>query len=126
MRPTIVRRWMLEFFLVLGAFLLAHVIPPIPSVPRSLVSLAGARFYLLSYSVLSIVFILWVLAAALRAPNLGLWPPEPWQALVPLVVMPVAAAIAGLVEPNRLSISVRSRATGVTGPIVGITRHPVL
>ena len=123
-----VQRWMFEFVLALVVFLLAHIIPPIPSVRGFLVGLAGERFYLLSYSVLSLALMVWVLDAALHAPYLGLWPPEPWQALVPLVVMPVAAwfTIAGLAEPNPLSISVRSSAAGVMGPIAGITRHPVL
>jgi uncharacterized membrane protein len=46
---------------------------------------------------------------------------------VPLVLVPVAAwfLIAGLAEPNPLSISVRREGDSL-GPMAAITRHPVL
>jgi uncharacterized membrane protein len=119
---------MTEFILAIGAFLVAHVIPPMPPVRRFLIELAGRRTYLLAYSILSLVLIGWVIVAARRAPYVGLWPSQPWQALVPLVVMPIAAwfVIAGFVEPNPLSISVRSTTEPALGPAAAITRHPIL
>ncbi len=119
---------MTEFLLAIGTFLVAHVIPPMPPVRRFLTTLAGRRTYLLAYSLLSLILIGWVIVAARRAPYVGLWPWEPWQALVPLVVMPIAAwfVIVGFAEPNPLSISVRSTAEPSLGPAAAITRHPIL
>jgi len=119
---------MTEFIVAIGAFLLAHVIPPMPPVRRFLVGLVGRRAYLLSYSFLSLVLIGWIIVAARRAPYVGLWPREPWQALVPVTVMPLAAwlTIAGFAEPNPLSISIRSSAEAALGAAARITRHPVL
>jgi uncharacterized membrane protein len=119
---------MTEFIVAIGAFLLAHVVPPMPPVRRFLIGLAGRRAYLFCYSLTSLVLIGWVIFAARRAPHVELWPPEPWQALVPLAVMPFAAwlFVAGFAEPNPLSISVRSNAEPALGPVAAITRHPVL
>ena len=57
-----------------------------------------------------------------------LWPPAPWQAVVPIFAMPMAFwfILAGLAEINPLSISLRRReGSGSLPPIVSITRHPV-
>lgn len=119
---------MTEFLLAIGAFLVAHVIPPMPPVRRFLTAFAGRRMYLLAYSLLSLVLIGWVIVAARRAPYVGLWSWHPWQTLVPLVGMPIAAwfIIVGFAEPNPLSISVRSTIKSSLGPAAAITRHPIL
>lgn len=116
-----------EFVLALLAFVGAHLILPIPPLRARLVALLGRRSYLFAYSTLSIALLVWVVIAARNAPYLPVWPQQPWQALVPLVLVPVAAwfLIAGLAEPNPLSISVRSDADSL-GPMAAITRHPVL
>ncbi|MCC6983139.1 MAG: NnrU family protein [Bauldia sp.] len=116
-----------EFFLALAAFVAAHVVLPMPTLRARLIRLLGIRAYLLVYSALSIVLLVWVIAAARRAPYLALWPQQTWQVVVPAVLVPVAAwlLIAGLIEPNPLSISVRGESR-VVGPLARITRHPVL
>lgn len=120
---------MIEFLLALSAFLLAHAIPPLPSVRGRLVALFGRKIYLILYSGLSLVLIAWLISAAMRAPYVPVWYPLPWQAVIPVVAMPIALwlLIAGLAEGNPLSVSIRSTAaTAAPGPMASITRHPVL
>lgn len=120
---------MTEFLVALGAFLLAHAIPPLPPIRGGLVSRLGRRLYLILYSGLSLVLIAWLISAAMRAPYLPLWTPLPWHAAIPVIVMPVALwlAIGGLAEANPLSVSIRSAdAMAEPGPMAAITRHPVL
>ena len=120
---------MTEFLLALSAFLLAHAIPPLPSVRGRLVALFGRRTYLILYSGLSLLLIAWLISAAIRAPYLPLWTPVPWQAAIPVALMPIALwlLIAGLAEGNPLSVSIRpAAATAEPGPMASVTRHPVL
>jgi uncharacterized membrane protein len=94
-----------------------------------LIAWFGRRTYLVSYSFVSLALIVWIILAAARAPYLPLWEPAAWQALVPLLVMPLAAwlVIVGLAESNPLSISLRIGAPDADlGPAAAITRHPVL
>jgi uncharacterized membrane protein len=120
---------MIEFLLALSAFLLAHAIPPLPSVRGRLVALFGRRIYLILYSGLSLVLLAWLITAAMRAPHVQVWYPLPWHAAIPVVVMPIALwlLIAGLAEGSPLSVSIRpADATTEPGPMASITRHPVL
>ena len=120
---------MTEFLTAIALFLIAHVVPPTPPLRTRLVARFGRRAYLLGYSLVSLTLIAWIVAAARRAPYLPLWDHAPWQALVPVLVMPLATwlLIAGLVEPNPLSISLRAtRPETELGPVAAVTRHPVL
>ena len=93
---------MTEFFMAIGAFLLAHVIPPMPPVRRFLIGIAGRPGYLVGYSLLSLALIAWVIVAARRAPYVELVGREHWQLLVQLAIVPLAAwlFIAGFAEAN--------------------------
>ncbi len=115
------------FVLALLAFVGAHVVLPIPPLRSRLIAFLGRRLYLLAYSTLSMMLLVWVIVEARRAPYLPLWSQQQWQALVPLVLVPVAAwfLIAGLTEPNPLSISIRREGSSL-GPMAAITRHPIL
>ena len=120
---------MTQFLLALGAFLLAHAVPPLPAVRGRLVALLGRRAYLILYSALSLVLLAWLVSAASRAPRIALWYAEPWQAAIPLIAMPVVLwlLIAGLAEASSLSVSIRSpNAAAKSGPVASVTRHPVL
>jgi uncharacterized membrane protein len=119
---------MTEFFTAIGIFLLAHIIPPTPAVRQFLIRVVGRRVYIVAYSLLSLVLIVWVIISALRAPYVALWPAEAWQVFVPLIVMPFAIwfVIGGLAESNPLSISLYSNTCNGLGPMAHITRHPVL
>jgi uncharacterized membrane protein len=101
-------------------------------VQTRLIARFGRRFYLAGYSLVSLALLAWIIAAAQRAPYLPLWQPAPWQALVPVLVMPLAAwlLLAGLVEPNPLSISLRTASSKSSksepGSAIAVTRHPLL
>lgn len=120
---------MTEFFLALAVFLLAHSIPARPAVRGRLVALLGERPYLLLYSLLSLALLVWLIAAALRAPSIPLWPAEIWTWHLSLLLMlPACWLLAGgLALPNPRSVSL-SRAPfdpAVPG-LAGWIRHPVL
>ena len=118
-----------EFFLSVAVFLLAHIIPPAPPVRAKLVSMLGRRTYLIAYSVLSIGLLTWMIIAGQRAPYIGLWQLAEWQWWLTIFTMPFALwlVLAGLFEPNPLSVSLRKKE--VDAPLslsAGVTRHPVL
>lgn len=120
---------MAEFLAAIALFLVAHVVPPAPPVRTRLISWLGRRTYLAAYSLLSLALIAWVIAAALRAPYWPLWEFAPWQAVVPVLVMPLALwlLLVGLAEPNPLSITLRTAdPDGALGLAASVTRHPVL
>ncbi|MEJ8570380.1 NnrU family protein [Microbaculum marinum] len=120
---------MAQLLLAILLFLTAHVVPPAPPVRRRLIALLGRRGYLLAYSVLSLALLVWIVITARSAPYMALWSFAPWQSVIPVVAMPLAFwfVVAGLAEPNPLSISLRRRnPTLPLAPIVVITRHPVL
>jgi uncharacterized membrane protein len=120
---------MTEFLVAIAAFLVAHVVPPAPPVRSRLIAWLGLRTYLVGYSLVSLTLIVWIISAGRRAPYLPLWDPAPWQALVPLLVMPLAMwlVLAGLAEVNPLSISLRAAGPGAEpGSAAAVTRHPVL
>jgi len=124
---------MTELLAAIAAFVLAHVVPPAPPVRARLIGWLGRQVYLAAYSLLSLALIGWIFAAARRADHVPLWDPAPWQALVPIVVMPLATwlLVAGLAEPNPLSISflsakVEAERDQKPGPAASVTRHPVL
>ena len=119
---------MTEFLLALAAFVLAHLVPAMPGVRPRLVALAGRPAYIAVYSVLSLVLLAWLVVAARRADDLWLWQPAGWQWLVAALLMPVSLVllVAGLAEPNPLSVSLR-RSDGETLPASAVlARHPVL
>jgi uncharacterized membrane protein len=119
---------MTELLAAIAVFVVAHLVPSAPPLRSRLIAWVGRRAYLLCYSLVSLGIIVWIIVAARRAPYLSLWDPAPWQAAVPLLVMPFALwlVLVGLVEPNPLSISFRAAGEGELGPAAAVTRHPVL
>jgi uncharacterized membrane protein len=117
---------MTEFYVALAVFLAAHLIPASPGLRSRLIAAMGRTAYLSAYSLLSLGLLAWLILAAQRAETVLLWHPASWQWHVPFLAMPVAVflLIAGLAWPNPLSISLRSGEE--PGPIVAVTRHPVL
>ena len=120
---------MTEFLVAIAVFVVAHVVPPAAPVRMRLIAWFGRRVYLVGYSLVSLALIVWIIRAALHAPYLPLWNPSPWQTLVPILVMPIAAWLlfAGVIEQNPLSISLRPADSETElGPAAAVTRHPVL
>jgi uncharacterized membrane protein len=119
-----------EVFVALTLFLISHAIPARPRVRTGLIKLVGRPAYLISYSLLSIIILGWLIAATASAPFVELWPREDWQMLVPAIVMAVATTLAvfGLTSPNPLSLSARPSAgfDPERPGVAGLVRHPVL
>ena len=120
---------MLEFLLVLAAFLAAHSIPARPAVRGRLVAILGERPYLLLYSLLSLGLLAWLISAAVRARTILLWPTTLGSYHLALALMLPASwlLVGGLTTPNPFSISLSRRPYDPRQPgLVGLLRHPVL
>lgn len=118
-----------EFALAMGLFIASHVLAVRPALKAPLVRALGPRGFTLGYSALSLALLVWLIAAAGRAPFLPLWAPAPWQAALALVLMLascllIAYAAAGT---NPLSFGSRAEPFDPAQPgIAGVSRHPVL
>ncbi len=120
---------MLEFSCALAAFFVSHRLPTRPSVRRWLVAQMGELPYRFVYGLVSIAVLAWLIAAAIRAPSIILWWPQPWHVYFPLAVMPVSLALIGaaVLSPNPLSVNLRAVPFNPERPgIVSVTRHPML
>jgi len=120
---------MTEFLLAILVFIAAHVLPVRTGLRAWGIERFGRAAYVGAYSILSLALVVWVLAAYGRAPYLPLWPPAPWQALVPLLLMPLALALfaVGAAIANPLSVSFRKALPGSgLHPFYRLVRHPVL
>lgn len=118
-----------EFASAFAVFLLSHAVPARPAVRRQLASLLGERGYLLVYSLVSVVVLAWLIAAAGGAPVVLLWPYAAWQPWGVNLVMPVACLLVafGIGAPNPLSFGGTARGFDPAHPgIVGVARHPLL
>jgi uncharacterized membrane protein len=119
-----------EFLAALVAFFASHAIPSYGGLRQRLIAGLGRRAYFTLYSLLSLLLLVWLIAAAARAPFVELWPFEPWQRHVPMLLVPVAVVLAllGLCRPNPLSLSLGpADAFDPEHPgIAGLVRHPVL
>lgn len=93
-----------EYFLAWACFLGAHVIPALKG-PRSwLIGHLGRRGYLVAFSGVSVMLLLWLIGAAGRAPQLQLWDSGLTGRWLVNLVMPLAilcgclaAGLSGLV-----------------------------
>ncbi|GAA0568113.1 NnrU family protein [Craurococcus roseus] len=118
-----------ELFVAFAAFLLSHALPARPALRRPLAAALGERGYLLTYSLVSLAALAWLIAAAGRAPYVALWGPAPWQAWVPNLAMPAACLLVafGLGAPNPLSFGGRADGFDPERPgVAGVSRHPLL
>lgn len=113
----------------LAAFLFSHAVPARPPIRRRLTAIMGVRLYILLYSALSVVLLVWVVEASSSAPFVELWAFADWQRHVPAVAVPLALAlgVAGLFTPNPLSLSTSKQPLDRSRPgVLTFTRHPVL
>jgi len=119
-----------EFSAALTLFLLSHVIPVRPPVRPWLVRFLGTRGYLLAYSAVSVLLLVWLIVAAGRAPYLELIPPFDVLRWGPLIVMPLACllAVMGLSVANPLSFGgLGKKPFDPARPgVLAFTRHPLL
>ena len=118
-----------EFAVALGLFLGSHRIPAIAGLKGRLVAALGPAGYGLAFSALSLGLLVWVIAAAGRAPVVPLWEQAGWHRWVVNLTMPVAVALAvfGTAAPNPFAFEGRSQGFDPMRPgIAGVTRQPLL
>ena len=120
---------MTQFVVALLVFFLFHAVPAQPAVRQRLVAMLGRKTYLAVYSALSGLLLGWLISAAWIAPYVPLWAPEPWQAGLAVILVPVGLflAIAGAFTGNPFSTTLSGAAFDPARPgIIALTRHPVL
>jgi uncharacterized membrane protein len=119
-----------EFALALLVFLASHMLPARPRLRAALSNRLGERTYLAVYSLISLVVLGWLIAAAGRAPFVEVWTFAPWQMWAPNIAMPAACLLIafGIGASNPLSFGAhRPSAFDPERPgIAGVTRHPLL
>lgn len=118
---------MSELVLAFTLFIVLHSVPALPAIRGRLIAAMGHRPYIVAYSLVSIVVLVWLFKAAIRVDYIELWEAAPWQALVTSIASPLGIflVMAGLLSTNPYSISFRMEQTA-PGAIVSVTRHPVL
>ncbi|MGF1641808.1 MAG: NnrU family protein [Rhodospirillales bacterium] len=120
---------MLEFALALAVFVAAHALPRATGLRDRLIGRFGRAAYLGGYSLLSVVLLGWLIAAAWRAPYIPLWHPTAATAAAALAAMlPACLLLAGAaLRPNPLSVAFAGGDVDPKAPgVLAITRHPIL
>ncbi|WBU58745.1 NnrU family protein [Paracoccus sediminicola] len=118
-----------EFAFALIVFFVSHSQPLRPTVRARLTGWMGRGGFTVSYSILSLAALVWLVGAAGRAPYVELWPRLPWQTHVPLIAMALACLIAAfaVARPNPFSFGGGSEGFDPDRPgIVRWSRHPLL
>jgi uncharacterized membrane protein len=119
-----------EFIAALTLFMVSHMFPVRPPMRPWLIGRLGRKGYFISYSVLSLLVLGWLIVAAARAPYIGVLPQ--WEVFrwAPLLVMPLACLIAvgGMMGQNPLSFGgLGSQPFDPDKPgMLAATRHPLL
>ncbi|MEM9332318.1 MAG: NnrU family protein [Pseudomonadota bacterium] len=120
----------IEFVTSMIVFLASHSVPLRPSVRQTLTRVLGERVFILSYSVLSIGVLWWIIVAAGRAPYIELWEWQSWQSSVAITLMFFACQILAfsIARPNPFSFGGRKNETFEPSQpgIIRIIRHPIL
>ncbi|WP_419908527.1 NnrU family protein [Hoeflea sp.] len=120
---------MAEFAIAFIVFLGAHALPARTGLRDALIERLGRRVYLILYSALSLVLLVWLIVAAVNAPHIALWPTSRASVAIALVLTAAAALLlsCGVTRPNPVSISFRGGNSDPQNPgILALTRHPVL
>ncbi len=120
----------IDLGLAFAFFLASHAVPARPPVRRALAGRIGERAYLIAYSLVSIIALGLLLAAAGRAPYVELWSVREWQMSVPQVVMPFVCLLIAFALAAANPLSFGGAAPEAFDPdhpgIAGVTRHPLL
>ncbi|NVO29340.1 NnrU family protein [Donghicola sp. C2-DW-16] len=116
-----------EYTLALTLFAASHFVPRLWGLRDRLIGAAGRRVYFSIYGLISLALLVWVIAAAGRAPYVELWPQWPWTRWVPNLAMPVALVLAtcgiGMAQPYTLGG--RKSFDPAQPGFAAISRHPL-
>lgn len=118
-----------EYALALALFVASHFLPRLGGLRERLIGALGRRVYFSLYGLLSIVLLVWVVSAAIRAPYVALWPQLPWTRWVPNIAMPIALVFAtcgiGLRQPFTLGARRGAAFDPAIPGFAAVSRHPL-
>ena len=119
-----------EFALALAVFFATHFLPTRQGLRARLIGWMGRRLYFSIYGIVSLLVVVWLISAAIRAPYVELWWQAGWHRWVPVLTMSVAILLAvlgvGVAYPHTLG-GRRSAGFDPARPgIAAVTRHPLL
>ncbi|MGI9419176.1 MAG: NnrU family protein [Geminicoccaceae bacterium] len=121
---------MTELFLAAFFLLATHVGVSSSALRATIVAKVGIAAYLIAHSVLALAAFAWLIGAYGRAPFLPLWQPNPWQAWLVTVIMPLACLllVGGLTTANPTLVGRAFIKRGMEAPsgVLRITRHPTM
>lgn len=114
------------FFISVVIFLAGHIIPGL--MRKQLVERFGHRTYVIGFSVLSTVLLVWVIYEVLNAESVWFWDFAPWQAQLTVTVMLPACILwaAAILQPCPLSIGRKNGFDPARPGINAFCRHPLL
>ena len=119
-----------EFIAALAVFFVSHMLPVRPPKRGWLEARLGRRGFTISYSVLSLAVLAWLIIAAGRAPYVPIWAWAPWQLYVPLIAMLPACVLVTLAIGRANPFSFGGGADAAFDPVrpglVRWMRHPLL
>lgn len=118
-----------EYVLALVLFAASHFLPRMGGMRDRLIARMGRRSYFMAYGLLSVGLLIWLIAAAGRAPYVQIWPQLPWTRWVPNLVMPLAFALiaCGMGLPQRFTLGGRQggRFDPADPGMAAVSRHPL-
>ena len=118
------------FIAAMTTFFVSHSLPLRPHVRARLVLLLGNRGFNVSYSILSLAVLSWLITAAADAPFIAIWDRAPWQTWVPLIAMAGVCLLLclAIARPNPFSFGgARNDHFDPARPgIIRWMRHPLL
>ena len=109
-------------------FVLIHVGVSGTRLRDQAVAVAGARGYMVAFSVASIASIAWLIVAYRAADYAPVWPQSnAWKALTDVLMLPAfLLVVIGLTTPNPTAVAQEKLVGQAPQGIVRITRHPFL
>jgi uncharacterized membrane protein len=119
---------MANLVLATAAFVFGHVALSSTPVRGVLARTLGEWGFLALYSLISILCMIWMVAAWQAAPVVELWPSAPWVRGLSLAVMVPATVlvVAGYTSPNPTAVLLDRFAGDTPKGIFKVTRHPVM
>lgn len=117
------------YILALALFVASHFLPRIGGLRERLIGVVGRRAYFAVYGGLSLALLVWVIAAAGRAPYVALWSQLPWMRWLPNLAMPLAAMLvtcgAGVASPATLGGARKAPFDPQAPGFAALSRHPL-
>ena len=112
-----------------GLFVGSHLLLSSSPVRRRLLALMSERLFLVSYSLISLVLLVWIVITYGQTPFVDVWSPPTGLRHLSLSIMPLSCilVIAGLTTPNPTVVGA-DPSIAARGPIgiLKVTRHPAL